>query len=55
LGTDGQKAAPSWLRNLQKVSHAAAICGIRYFSIDEAGDDGLIFQSFFEGVASNLN
>lgn len=36
------------LRNLQKIAHAAASCGIRYFSISEDGDDGLIFQSFFE-------
>jgi hypothetical protein len=36
------------LRNLQKVAHAAATCGIRYFSIDEGGDDGVVFQSFFE-------
>lgn len=36
------------LRNLQKVAHAAAICGIWYFSISEDGDDGLIFQSFFD-------
>jgi hypothetical protein len=36
------------IRNLQKVAHAAATCGIRYFSIDECGDDGVIFQSFFD-------
>jgi hypothetical protein len=43
------------LRNLQKVAQAAATCGIRYFSIDEVGDDGLIFESFFESSVETNN
>jgi hypothetical protein len=43
------------LRNSHACAHAAAKCGIRYFSISEDGDDSLIFQSFFDYPIHEIN